>query len=126
MKKWLRQIAVVVALAALALCGAGFVADAPQKPASGYRAFAKARCEACGTTKALDVHHKLPQHIIKIRLAAGKITAAEADRLINRDPDNVRTLCEHCHFAFGHLCDWHRWNANVDETIKSIKEGPQE
>jgi hypothetical protein len=59
-------------------------------------------CEACGATKLLNVHHKLPFH--------------EHPEL-ELDWTNLITLCEspshNCHLIFGHLLSWKSWNVDV-------------
>ena len=57
-------------------------------------------CAVCGGVKDLEVHHIHPYHL---------------QPTMELDSNNLITLCEHnhCHFAFGHLYDWHSWNPDV-------------
>lgn len=58
-------------------------------------------CQACGSTRRLEVHHIEPFHINPSR---------------ELDPNNLITLCGNgCHFVFGHLMDYSSWNVNVIE-----------
>jgi hypothetical protein len=66
-------------------------------------------CAACGGTKHLEVHHKVPVHV---------------SRSMELDPNNLITLCEaqtgpateaHCHFTVGHLGNWFNYNRNVEK-----------
>ena len=63
-------------------------------------------CQVCGTKQRLSVHHIVP---VWVR------PEGEAD------PTNMITLCENpktlfCHFTFGHMGKWKRWNkAIVDD-----------
>lgn len=49
------------------------------------------KCEACGSTKNLNVHHIMPFHLFPEK---------------ELDPENLITLCmdkeRHCHLLFGH------------------------
>lgn len=61
-------------------------------------------CQACGSTKKLEVHHMVPVHV---------------DKSKELDPDNLITLCgRSCHLAIGHLMDTYSWNVNVIEDAK--------
>jgi len=68
-------------------------------------------CAACGETKKLEVHHKIP---------------VSWDDALELDLSNFITLCEqkhNCHFIFGHLLDWHSRNPNVEtDTAKYLYE----
>lgn len=60
-------------------------------------------CQACGTTNNLAVHHIVPLHV---------------NRSKELDPSNLITLCENirsafCHYTFGHLNNWWKWDPNV-------------
>lgn len=63
------------------------------------------RCAACGGTKKVEVHHKLPFHL-------------HPD--LELDPKNLITLCEakedgvNCHLLFGHLGSFKSFNRNVE------------
>lgn len=59
-------------------------------------------CQACNRTTKLEVHHKIPVHI---------------DSTKELDPENLITLCDTCHFVFGHLLDWKSWNTNVVKDV---------
>ena len=58
-------------------------------------------CEACGSDKSLEVHHKQPFH----------------DKPeLELDPSNLITLCDgsiNCHLLVGHLGDWKSFNVDV-------------
>lgn len=60
------------------------------------------QCAACGGMLYLNVHHVIPFYI---------------DPAVELAPENLLTLCEHpthnCHFTFGHLLSWSRWNVHV-------------
>jgi len=61
-------------------------------------------CAACGFTDSVQVHHKVPFHI---------------DRLKELDPSNFITLCEseergNHHLHIGHDGDWKDFNPNVE------------
>lgn len=66
-------------------------------------------CQVCGTNKKLNVHHKIPVSI---------------DPEKENDENNLITLCEHnnCHFLFGHLCNWSRYNVDVIADCKYWRE----
>lgn len=73
-------------------------------------------CEACGSTKHLNVHHKKPFHI---------------DASLELNPDNLITLCmdKDCHLLIGHGDDFKAYNpdvvpdsAIVKQDISKIKE----
>ena len=58
-------------------------------------------CIACGRSKKLEVHHKVPVHI---------------NQELELDPSNLATLCgDPCHFLFGHLMNFKSYNKNVIE-----------
>lgn len=62
------------------------------------------RCEVCGSTKKLEVHHIVPFHIAPD---------------LELEPTNLMTLCESkkygltCHQLIGHLGNYRRINAAV-------------
>lgn len=60
----------------------------------------QSECQVCGTKKKLNVHHKIPVSI-----------APEKEN----DEDNLITLCDYnnCHFLFGHLCNWSKYNPDI-------------
>jgi len=66
-------------------------------------------CKACGSSKALEVHHIQPfnQH-----------------PELELDPNNLITLCEsknngvNCHLLFGHLGNYKSININVIEDVE--------
>lgn len=62
------------------------------------------KCIACGTTKKLNVHHIEPVHVNYLR---------------ELDENNLCTLCQTCHFVFGHLHNWSNFNPKVLEDAKS-------
>ncbi len=57
-----------------------------------------AACAACGTANGLEVHHIEPVHVFPEK---------------EMDTGNLMTLCEKCHFRWGHLWDWRSWNPEV-------------
>ena len=61
------------------------------------------KCEACGTTERLEVHHCFPYHLYP------ELELAES---------NLMVLCREHHFTFGHLCDFKAWNPSVREDVK--------
>ena len=64
------------------------------------------KCAACGKSKDLEVHHKVPVHIKPER---------------ELDPDNLITLCSNsCHLLFGHLMDFKSWNPDVINDTKNM------
>lgn len=63
-------------------------------------------CAICGSKKNLDVHHKIPRHV-------------RPDLIL--DKDNCVVLCRCCHFRFGHLLDWKKWNMDIDRTIRWVR-----
>lgn len=63
-------------------------------------------CSACGTKNNLEVHHVLPFHI---------------NPELELDWNNLITLCDDCHWLFGHCkLNWKCYNPNVTEDIKII------
>lgn len=71
-------------------------------------------CQACGSTKNLQVHHIEPFHVNQLR---------------ELDPSNLITLCgKNCHLVFGHLMDYTSWNTEVikdaEEYLNKIKNRP--
>lgn len=60
------------------------------------------RCQACGTSKLLNVHHIIPYHL---------------NPTLELLASNLITLCEtpsrNCHFALGHLLDWRAYNPSI-------------
>jgi 5-methylcytosine-specific restriction protein A len=67
-------------------------------------------CAACGGTKSLECHHKLPYHVDPNR------------ELLE---DNLMTLCEgpgNCHYVWGHLLNWKAYNPTVVDDTKAFLE----
>jgi len=72
------------------------------------------KCEVCGGTRKLEVHHKVPFH-----LKPG----------LELEPTNLITLCEedtdgvNCHLLFGHLGNFKSFNHAVvsDAKVWAIK-----
>jgi hypothetical protein len=64
------------------------------------------KCCVCGKTTNLVAHHKLPFHLYPEK---------------ELDEDNIIILCENrpvnCHYLFGHLMDWKKYNSNITEDI---------
>lgn len=57
------------------------------------------KCECCGKTYGLHVHHIKPVHLYPE---------------LELDLDNLITLCgKRCHFLIGHLCNWKSYNKDV-------------
>jgi len=65
------------------------------------------RCEACESTKKLEVHHIIPFDV-------------DPDRELN--PSNLITLCNYCHLVLGHLRDYKIANDFVRDDVKSFSE----
>lgn len=63
-------------------------------------------CQACLKDDDLEVHHILPVH-------------AGGDEL---SPDNLITLCHHCHFCVGHACNWTHWRPEVVSIAATLRE----
>lgn len=70
-------------------------------------------CEACGSLKKVEVHHKKPFHL-----------APE----LELEPSNLISLCESkefssiiCHLTFGHLGNYQDENPMIDETVTIMK-----
>jgi len=55
-------------------------------------------CAACGYHKDIQVHHVVPWH------AAPELRYTYS---------NLVSLCQPCHFRFGHFCDWRKWNPRI-------------
>jgi len=64
-------------------------------------------CKVCGSKENLTAHHIIPFHI---------------DKNKELDPNNLIPLCQNktmnCHFIFGHLLNWNKFNPNVIEDSK--------
>ena len=58
----------------------------------------QSRCQACGWDKRIQVHHVVPWH--------------ESEDL-RYEFSNLITLCEYCHFKFGHWLNWRDSNPDV-------------
>jgi len=68
-------------------------------------------CEICGVKPSFfgrnnDVHHLDPVHIYPEKAC---------------DQKNLRTLCRHCHWLFGHFKKWKNWNNKLNEMIVKLK-----
>jgi 5-methylcytosine-specific restriction endonuclease McrA len=66
-------------------------------------------CEACGTTKELQVHHIKPFHL---------------DPHLELDEDNLITLCMakfNCHLNIGHGGSFNMYNPNVIQDSRDFK-----
>lgn len=65
------------------------------------------KCAICGSEKDVVPHHIVPVHL---------------DPSKELDQDNLVTLCENktfnCHFFFGHLKNWTKYNLNILEDAK--------
>ena len=66
-------------------------------------------CQACGTDKKLNVHHKKPYHLYPD---------------LELEPTNLITLCmeNKCHILLGHGDDFKDYNPNVEEDVKKVRE----
>lgn len=64
------------------------------------------KCEACNNTHFLEVHHIQPYH------KWPELELVES---------NLMTLCERCHFLFGHLCNWHSWNKDARQDAANFR-----
>lgn len=63
-------------------------------------------CQMCHTTKKLEVHHIYPWHLFPEK---------------RYDKTNLITLCNHCHFYFGHFGNWKNYNENIKEMANCLK-----
>jgi len=65
-------------------------------------------CEACGSNKKLNVHHKKPYHL---------------HPELELDENNLITLCmeKECHLLIGHLDDFKAYNPNVERDVELVK-----
>jgi len=73
-------------------------------------------CAACGASKNLVVHHKIP---------------VQVDPTKELDDDNFIVLCSkpsNCHFVFGHLHSYVSWNSDVvrdcEAHLKKVRNRP--
>ena len=57
-------------------------------------------CAACGTSRKIEVHHRVPVHV---------------DAAREMDWTNLLTLCRPCHHMVGHLYNWHDFNPHCAE-----------
>ena len=68
-------------------------------------------CAVCGSKKNLSVHHIIPVHI---------------DKNQELNENNFIVLCQNktlnCHFVFGHLMNWTKYNPNVIKDAKTWNE----
>jgi hypothetical protein len=63
-------------------------------------------CQLCGYQKKLEVHHALPWHQFPdLRYMA----------------DNLITLCDACHFRFGHHHNWKKYNSFIFSLAKQVQ-----
>lgn len=72
-------------------------------------------CAFCGSKDDLQVHHVLPFHLYPSR---------------ELDETNLITLCgpkgNHCHFMWGHLGSYERWNPDVRQDAARYRREVQE
>lgn len=64
-------------------------------------------CKVCGTTKKIEVHHKIPVHVDPSR---------------ELDSSNLESLCDRDHIVFGHLGSYHSYNAGIEEDLATWQE----
>jgi len=64
------------------------------------------RCEACGSTRSLNVHHVAPFHL---------------HPELELDPTNLITLCREHHFRLGHHRDWKYENLNCRKEVAAYR-----
>lgn len=68
-------------------------------------------CAVCGSKENLAVHHKIPVHV---------------DKSQELNENNFIVLCQNktmnCHFVFGHLMNWTKYNPNVVQDAKTWNE----
>ena len=64
-------------------------------------------CRCCGSTKNVEVHHKIPRHI--------------RPDLVH-DKNNLIALCRDCHFHIGHLNDFSNYNAEVEKVCNYVRQ----
>lgn len=80
------------------------IEEAPRSPlwprVRKIHLLANPACAACATGKKLEVHHIVPYH---------------HDPARELEPGNLLTLCERCHFLFGHFDNWLDVNPNARE-----------
>ena len=63
-------------------------------------------CQACSTDKKLQVHHVKPWHLFpSLRYLRS----------------NLLTLCQPCHFRFGHKLNWKHFNGTVRMLCTTIR-----
>lgn len=65
-------------------------------------------CQACGTDKNLNVHHKKPYHLYPE---------------LELEPTNLITLCmeNKCHILIGHGDNFKDYNPNVVEDVATVR-----
>ena len=66
-------------------------------------------CEACGDSKNLQVHHKLPFHL---------------HPELELDPTNLVSLCmgdNACHLLIGHGNDFRAYNPHLNSLLKALR-----
>jgi len=63
-------------------------------------------CQLCARDEKLQVHHIFPWHLRKD---------------FRFEINNLISLCQPCHFRFGHLCDWKGYNDNLLELCEQAQ-----
>lgn len=103
-------------------------APAPEAPVDplvvggSYIRFKLHYCEVCGSTNNIQGHHVMTQAHIRAQLAAGRLTSAQAEYLLNEDPGNIVSLCRAHHWIYGHCAHtWGTENIYVKEMIQATK-----
>lgn len=76
------------------------------------KTYIKNKCEVCGATRGLTIHHRLPFHLFPEK---------------ELDINNIITLCDwkanNCHWRFGHLFQsWSSYNEKVEEVATIFRQ----
>jgi len=68
-------------------------------------------CAVCGYLPKFghnEVHHIIPVSV---------------DPSLKNDPENLVTLCHHCHKRFGHFSNWKYWNPDLRKITRNFSIG---
>jgi len=63
-------------------------------------------CDMCGASDELQVHHVLPWHLYQE---------------LRHEYTNLVTLCQPCHFRFGHGRNWQSYNPDVRNLAETVR-----